>query len=164
MAQITLGGKPFNTNADLPEIGTHAPDLNLTRSDLSDVKLSGFEKRRILNIFPSVETKVCAASVRKFNEQASNLENVEVLNISADLPFALKRFCAAEGLENIHTLSTFRSDAAKKLGIQIVDGPWTGLCARAVLVLDEAGVVLYSQLVPEIGQEPDYDSALAAVK
>jgi thiol peroxidase len=164
MAQITLGGNPVHTNANLPEVGTKLADLVLTGIDLKDVKLSNFEKRRVLNIFPSVDTGICATSVRKFNEYAAGLTNVEVLNVSADLPFAFKRFCGAEGITNVQSLSTFRSDAAKQLGIEMVDGAMSGLCARAVLVLDEAGVVLYGELVPEIAQEPNYDAALAVLK
>lgn len=163
MASITLKGNPVNTKGDLPAVGSAAPDFKLTRTDLSDVSLETFAgKKKILSIFPSVDTPVCATSVRTFNEKASSAGAV-VLNISADLPFALKRFCGAEGVENCETLSAFRSSFGDDYGIVMTDSPLAGLCGRAVVVLDENDKVVYTELVPEIAQEPDYDAALAAV-
>ena len=163
MASITLKGNPVNTKGDLPAVGSAAPDFKLTRTDLSDVSLETFAgKKKILSIFPSVDTPVCATSVRTFNEKASSAGAV-VLNISSDLPFALKRFCGAEGIENCETLSAFRSTFADDYGIVMTDSPLAGLCGRAVVVLDENNKVVYSELVPEIAQEPNYDAALAAV-
>lgn len=164
MAQITLGGNPIHTVGELPVVGSTAPDFTVTGSTLSDIAsgdLSG--KRVILNIFPSIDTAVCATSVRRFNEAASALENTVVLCVSADLPFALNRFCGAEGLSNVQTGSTFRSDFGTAFGVSMADGKLSGLLARAVVVVDESGIVLHSQLVPEIAQEPDYDAALASL-
>ncbi|QSE98261.1 thiol peroxidase [Fulvivirga lutea] len=165
MAKITLGGKPTNTNGELPANGTKAPDFTLVKNDLSEASLSDYKgKKVILNIFPSVDTGVCATSVRKFNEKAASLDNTVVLCISKDLPFAQARFCGAEGIENAITLSGFRNDTySKDYGVELVDAGFKGLNARAVVVIDEEGVVKHSELVPEIGQEPNYDAALAAL-
>lgn len=166
MAKITFHDNPINTVGELPETGTSAPDFTLVKSDLSEMKLSDLKgKNVVLNIFPSLDTGVCAKSVRKFNEEASTLNNTTVLCISADLPFAAGRFCAAEGLENVITLSTFRDNNsfAKQYGVQITDGPLMGLLARAVVTLDTDGKVVYTELVPEIAQEPDYNSAINSI-
>jgi thiol peroxidase len=165
MAQITLKGNPIHTNGELPKAGAKAPDFKLTGGDLKDVALADYRgKRKILNIVPSLDTGVCATSTRKFNEKAGKLENTVVLVVSADLPFASKRFCTTEGLENVVPLSLMRDKSfAKDYGVLIQDGPLQGICARAVVVLDEKDQVVHSQLVPEIGQEPDYEAALKAV-
>lgn len=162
MAIITLGGTPTNTNGDLPQIGTPAPRVTLSKTDLTLTSLKDYEGSKvILNIFPSVDTGVCATSVRKFNEQASELKNTKVLCISRDLPFAQARFCGAEGLDNVTCLSDFRDGSfGKSFGVEIKDGAFQGLHARAVVVLDEKGIVIYKQLVSEVGQEPNYSEAL----
>jgi thiol peroxidase len=162
MAKITLKGNPVNTSGNLPVKGCKAPDFLLVKSDLTTLRLSELNgKKIILNIFPSLDTSVCATSVRKFNQLAAGRTNVLVLAISKDLPFAHGRFCSTEGITNVVTLSGFRDTAfGKAYGIDIVDGPMAGLYARSVVVIDESGHVVYNQLVPEIGQEPDYDSAL----
>ena len=164
MAQVKLKGAPQEVAGDFPKTGTQAPAFTLTAQDLSDKTLADYQgKRKILNIVPSVDTGVCAASARKFNEQAGNLDNTVVLVISADLPFAAARFCGAEGLENVITLSTFRHPAfARDYGVALSSGPLAGLCARAVVVLDEQDKVVYTQLVEEISEEPDYEGALKA--
>lgn len=165
MAEITLGGNPVHTNGDLPAAGSKAPAFDLVGSDLSAVsstELSG--QRVVLNIFPSVDTAVCAASVRAFNERAAGLEGTTVVCVSADLPFAAARFCGAEGIEDVVTGSTFRSSFLDDYGVRITDGKLEGVAARAVVVLDGDGTVLHSELVPEIAQEPDYDAALRALK
>ena len=161
MAQVTLKGNPSNTNGELPSAGTSV-DFTLTKSDLSEVSLSDFKgKKVVLNIFPSIDTSTCATSVRKFNERAASLDNTVVLCISKDLPFAQARFCGAEGIENVVTLSDFRHpEFAESMGIKLADGPLAGLDARSVIVLDEDGKVIYTQLVGEIVDEPDYDAAL----
>ena len=166
MAQVTHKGNPIHTNGDLPAIGARAPDFKLTGGDLKDVTLADFKgKRKVLNIVPSLDTPVCAVSTRKFNESAGKLPNTVVLVISSDLPFASKRFCATEGLQNVVPLSLMRDRSfAKDYGVLIQDGLLAGICARAVVVLDEGDKVVYRQLVPEIGQEPDYDKAILAVK
>lgn len=165
MAEITLKGNPIHTSGDLPAVGSSAPSFTLVAQDLAEVALDAHAgKTRLLNVFPSVDTAVCALSVRTFNEKATGLGNVVVMNISADLPFAHKRFCAAEGIENALTLSAFRSSFADDYGLRMTDGPLAGLCARAVLVVDGDGKVVHTELVPEIAQEPDYDAALAAAK
>jgi len=166
MANITLKGNPIHTNGDLPAKGAKAPDFKLTGADLKDVHLSDFKgKRKILNIVPSLDTPVCATSTRKFNEKAGSLPNTVVLVVSGDLPFASKRFCVAEGLSNVVTLSFMRDkNFAKDYGVLIQDGPLAGISARAVVVLDGDDKVIHAQLVPEIGQEPDYDAALAAAR
>ena len=165
MSQVTLGGNPVQTNGNLPEIGTQAKDFTLVQTDLSEVSLSDFAgKKVILNIFPSVDTGTCAASVRKFNEKASALENTKVLCISRDLPFAQKRFCGAEGLDNVISLSDFRDGAfGKDYGLEFTDSIFKGLHSRAVIVLDENGKVIYSEQVAEIADEPNYEAALAAL-
>jgi thiol peroxidase len=166
MAQITLDGTPTNTNGNLPPVGQSAPDFKLTKTDLSSVTLKDYKgSKLILNIFPSVETGVCSASVRRFNKEASGLENTKVICISKDLPFALSRFCGAEGLNNVETLSDYKDTRfADNYGVRIESGPFQGLHARAVIVLNEQGQVVYSELVPEIGQEPNYNEALKHVK
>ena len=166
MAQITLGGNPINTSGNLPAVGAKAPDFVLTDTGLANVSVKDFAgKKIILNIFPSLDTDVCAASVRRFNSEVNNLENTAVLCVSADLPFAMKRFCGAEGLDNVVSLSAMRNrDFGKDYGIGIVDGPLAGVFGRAIVILDENGNVTYTQLVPEIKEEPNYDAALAAVK
>ena len=164
MAEITLHGNTCHTSGNLPAVGSDAPDFNLANKDLADVSLTDFAgKKKILSILPSVDTPTCATSTRKFNEHASGLENVVILVVSADLPFAQARFCGAEGLENVHTLSTFRSDFAQDYGIKIADGPLAGVTGRAVVVIDENNTVTHSQLVSEIGDEPDYQAALSAL-
>jgi thiol peroxidase len=164
MAKITLKGNPINTNGELPNVGDAAPDFKLVKNDLSEAALSAYAgKKKVLNIFPSLDTAVCALSVKRFNLEAAKLANTVILNISADLPFAQKRFCGAEGIANAETLSAFRSAFAKDYGLAIVDGPLAGLCARVVIVLDENNKVRYVQLVPEITEEPDYAKALAAI-
>lgn len=162
MATITLRGNPIHTAGELPAQGSASPDFSLLRSDLSRASLGAFSGKKILNIFPSIDTPVCATSVRKFNKLATD-KGVTVLNISEDLPFAQKRFCGAEGIDKAETLSAFHSSFGKDFGVEIADGPLAGLAARAVLVLDETNKVVYAELVPEIGQEPNYDAALAAI-
>jgi thioredoxin-dependent peroxiredoxin len=166
MAKITLKGNPVNTSGNLPVKGTKAPEFTLVKSDLSTLKLSELSgKKLILNIFPSLDTSVCAMSVRKFNQAAAGLTNAAVLAISKDLPFAHGRFCSTEGITNVITLSGFRDSAfGKAYGIDIIDGPLAGLYARSIVVIDEAGKIIYTQLVPEITQEPDYNAAINALK
>ncbi|MCB5184080.1 thiol peroxidase [Methylobacillus gramineus] len=166
MATVTLKGNPVNIGGNLPKTGETAPDFQLADAKRNLVSLAEFAgKRKVLNIFPSVDTPTCATSVRTFNKQASGLENTVVLCISADLPFAQSRFCGAEGLENVVTLSTFRDTAkfSKDYGVQITDSSLAGLTARAVVVLDENNKVIHSELVSEIAEEPNYDAALAAL-
>lgn len=165
MAQTKLGDNTVNTSGNLPEKGSKAPDFTLTGNDLKDITLEQFAgKKVVLNIFPSIDTGVCAASVREFNKRASDLKDTIVLCISKDLPFAMKRFCGAEGINNVITASDFRNRGfSKSYGVEMVDGTLAGLLARAVVVIDEQGKVKYTQLVPAIGQEPDYDAALAAL-
>ncbi len=165
MAQTALRGNPVNTSGDLPSVGSAAPAFALTGGDLSPVANGDFSGQRVvLNIFPSVDTPTCATSVRTFNERASSLDNTTVLCVSADLPFAQGRFCGSEGLENVKTASTFRSpEFMADYGVGMVDGPLSGLCARAVVVMNEAGEVVHSQLVGEIAEEPDYDAAISAL-
>lgn len=164
MASVTLGGNPVNTVGDLPSVGAQAPDFTVTNAEVADVSSADFRgKRVVLNIFPSINTGVCAASERKFNELAASLENTTVLSVSKDLPFALGAFCAAEGIENVTPTSAFRTSFGEDFGVTMSDGKFAGLLARSVVVLDENGVVLHSQLVPEIAQEPDYDAAIAAL-
>jgi thiol peroxidase len=160
MAQITLKGMAIHTSGNLPKTGDKAPDFSLTRTDLSDVSLKDFSgKKVVMNIFPSVDTAVCSTSVRKFNAEVNNFANSVVLCISRDLPFALERFCGAEGLSNVIPLSELRTlDFGERYGLRIIDGPLAGLLARAIVVLDETQKVIYTQLVPEIVQEPDYQS------
>ncbi len=165
MAQITLKGNAINTIGNLPEIGTVAPEFTLVKNDLSLGNLSDYKgKKVVLNVFPSLDTGTCAASVRRFNQEASNLENTVVLCISKDLPFAQARFCGAEGLEDVINMSDFRTgEFGKSYGVEIADGPLAGLESRAVVVVDEAGKVVYTEQVPEIVDEPDYDKALASL-
>lgn len=165
MATITLQGNPIHTNGDLPEVGTPAHDFHLVDGDLNDIRLAHYAgKKKLLNIVPSLDTPTCALSTRKFNEFAKGRDNVVMLVISADLPFAQKRFCGNEGLSNVIPLSLMRTRAfAKDYGVLIVDGPLAGITARAVVVLDENDQVVYTQLVPEIADEPDYDKALDAL-
>lgn len=163
MAEITLKGNAIHTSGDLPAVGSKAPDFTLVGTDMAEAGLDAFAgKTRVISVFPSVDTPVCAVSVRTFNEKAGTKDGVVVLNVSADLPFAQKRFCGAEGIENAVTLSAFRSSFAKDYGLEITDGPLKGLCARAVVVVDADGTVKHVELVPEIAQEPDYDAALKA--
>jgi thiol peroxidase len=165
MADITLKGNPIHTNGDLPAVGSEAPDFKLVAGDLSDKSLENYAgRKKLLNIVPSLDTGVCAASARKFNESFASRDDAVALVISADLPFAAGRFCSTEGLENVVPLSMMRSkNFAKDYGQLIVDGPLAGLSARAVVVLDTDNKVLYTEQVPEIGQEPDYDAALKAL-
>ena len=166
MATVTLKGNPIDVAGSLPKAGQQAPAFSLVGKDLKDVSLADFKgKRKVLNIVPSLDTPVCATSTRKFNEKAASLANTVVLVISADLPFASGRFCAAEGLNNVTTLSTLRGrEFMKAYGVEITTGPLAGVTARAVVVLDENDRVLHSELVPEIAQEPNYESALNALK
>ena len=166
MATLTLKGNPIHTNGDLPTVGETAADFKLVTADLNDVTLANFAgKKKLLNIVPSLDTSVCALSTRKFNEHAKAHADAVILVISADLPFAQKRFCGNEGLSNVVTLSMMRSRKfAKDYGVLLEDGPLAGLTARAVVVLDESNRVRHTELVPEIAQEPDYEAALAALK
>jgi thiol peroxidase len=165
MASVALGGNPLHTNGDLPAVGSTAHNFNLVQTDLSNASLDNFSGTRlILNIFPSIDTSTCATSVRQFNQLASNLENTKVLCISRDLPFAQKRFCGAEGLSNVLTLSDFNTgDFGKDYGLELIDGPMKGLHARAVVVLDENHKVTHVELVSDIKDEPNYDAALAVL-
>lgn len=164
MAQITFKGNPIQTSGDLPTVGSQAPALQLTGGDLADVSLDSFSgKKKLLNIVPSLDTPVCAISTRRFNEYAAQHSDTVMLTISADLPFAQGRFCTGEKLDNVVPLSTFRSGFLEDYGVRISDGPLAGLAARAVVVLDANDKVIYTELVPEIGEEPDYQSALAAL-
>ncbi len=166
MANVTLKGNPARTSGDLPETGRKAPDFTLTRTDLSDVSLLDFRGSRIvLNIFPSVDTPVCSATVRRFNQEISRQDNAVALCISRDLPFAHSRFCEAEGLKEVIPLSEMRHrDFGTSYGLHLQEGPLAGLLARAVFILDETGTILYQQLVDEITEEPDYEQALAALR
>jgi len=164
-ATVTLGGNPVRTSGVLPKVGAKAPAFALTTGTLSEIgpkELKG--KRVILNIFPSIDTGTCAKSVRRFNELASSMSNTVVMNVSEDLPFAQKRFCGAEGITNVQNGSCFRSDFGNSFGVKILDGALKGLLARAVVVVDEQGVVTHTELVSEIAQEPNYDAALAALR
>jgi len=166
MAQVTLKGNPVSTVGDLPKVGDQAPDFVLTRRDLADISLKDVAgKKVVLNIFPSIDTEICAMSVRRFNAEVDQLENTVVICASLDLPFAHERFCGAEGLENVVSVSELRDrDFGNRYGIRIADGPLTGLLARAVVILDENGKVTYTQLVPEITDEPNYEDALETLK
>jgi thiol peroxidase len=166
MAQVTFKGNPINTAGSLPRVGSAAPDFTVIKTDLSPISLGELKgKKTVLNIFPSIDTPVCANSVRRFNVEASKLANTVVLCISKDLPFAQKRFCAAEGLENVIPASEYRdSSFSSAYGVMLVDSPLQGLFSRAIVVVDEKGVVVYTEQVPEIAQEPDYEKALAALK
>lgn len=162
MAQVTLKGNPFQTAGELPRAGAPSPAFTLTGADLGELNAAQFKGQRVvLNIFPSLDTPTCATSVRQFNARAAGLANTVVLCVSADLPFAAKRFCVAEGLDKVLPASSFRSPAfGQDYGLTLVDGPLRGLLARAVVVFDEQGKVLHTELVPEIAQEPDYAAAL----
>lgn len=165
MATVTLAGNTFKVNGEFLKSGAQAPNFTLVKSDLSELSLNSLKgKKVVLNIFPSLDTAVCATSVRKFNEMAAKLNNTVVLAISKDLPFAHGRFCTTEGIENVITLSAFRNTTfGEDYGVALAEGSLAGLFARAVVVLDENGKVIHSQLVPEITTEPDYESALAAI-
>jgi thiol peroxidase len=165
MANITLKGNPVETVGELPQTGSNAPDFTLVKSDLSEVNLKEYQgKRLILNIFPSIDTPTCATSVRTFNKAAGSQANTVVLCVSADLPFAASRFCGAEGIENVATGSTFRTPSfGKDYGVEIATGPLTGLLSRAIVVIDESGKVIHTEQVTEIGDEPNYEAALAVL-
>jgi thioredoxin-dependent peroxiredoxin len=165
MATVTLKGNPIETSGNLPAVGSKIPDFKLVKQDLSEATLADFAgKRIILNIFPSLDTGTCAASVRAFNKQAASLENTVVLCISADLPFAAKRFCVAEGIEGVVTASSFRSpEFGTDYGVKLITGPLAGVLARSVVIVDVDGTVLYTELVPETINEPNYEAALAAL-
>lgn len=164
MAETKFQGNPVTTNGELPAKGAAAPEFTVVGTDLSDITAKTFEaKKVVLNIFPSVDTGVCAQSVRTFNQKAAGLDNTVVLCVSKDLPFALDRFCAAEGIENVVSASAFRSTFGEDFGVLQTSGPLEGLLARAVVALDEQGKVVYTQLVPEITEEPDYNEALTAI-
>jgi len=167
MANITLKGNPIHTIGNLPAVGSQAPDFKLTATDLSDKTLADFKgSKLVLNIFPSLDTPTCAASVRQFNQLATDMANTKVLAISKDLPFAHSRFCTSEGIENVINLSGFKCSGSfgKDYGVEIVDGPLAELYSRAVVIIDENDKVVYIQQVPEIVDEPDYDDVLAALK
>ena len=166
MEKITFKGTPVHTYGKLPKVGRQAPCFTLTRSDLTELYCHDLKGRRIvLNIFPSLDTSVCATSVRKFNELAASLDNTTVVAVSKDLPFAQSRFCTTEGIKNLIAASAFRSpEFSKDYGVEMVDGPLAGLLARAVVVIDENGKVIHAELVPEIAQEPDYEAAIKALK
>ncbi len=166
MAQITLKGNPIQTSGVLPAVGSIAPDFTLTTADLADVHLADYAgKKKIVNIVPSLDTGVCAASARRFDAAVNSLGDTVLLTVSCDLPFAMSRFCKAEGLENVVSLSQLRDRSfGKDWGVEITTGPLTGLLSRAVVVLDAGNKVLYTEQVPEIAQEPDYEAALQAVR
>lgn len=166
MATVTFLNNPVHTAGELPQKGTTAPKFELVKGDLStltDEELRG--KRVLLNIFPSLDTSVCATSVRKFNQKAAQMKNTLVLAVSKDLPFAQSRFCATEGIDNVVAVSAFRSTKfGKEYGVELIDGPLAGLLCRAVIIIDESGKIMYEQLVPEITHEPDYEAAIEALK
>ncbi len=165
MAQITFKGNPATTSGNLPTVGSTMKEFKLVKSDLSELILSQYAgKNKILNIFPSIDTGVCATSVRKFNQEAANIPNTVVINISADLPFAQKRFCGAEGINNVETASTFRSAFGKDNGLELLDTPLAGLLSRCVIVLDKDNKVLYTEQVADIVNEPNYQAAIQSVK
>ena len=166
MAKVTFKNNPVALAGELPAVGSPAPDFLLTGTDLADKRLKDFAgKKVILNIFPSIDTPVCAASTRKFNGEADKLDNAAILCVSVDLPFAHGRFCGAEGLSKVVPLSALRNDDfEKKYGVRLMDGPLAGLFARAIVVLDESGKVVYTELVPDIGHEPNYEAALSAAR
>ncbi len=166
MATITLKGNPIETCGDLPAVGNRVPDFTLTKTDLGESSAADYAGKRIVyNIFPSIDTPVCAAAVRNFNSELASLDNTVVLCISADLPFAHNRFCEAEGLKDVIPLSTFRSSQfGKVFGVEITSGPLTGLLSRAVIVTNAEGVVIYTEQVPEIAQDPDFAAAAAALQ
>ncbi len=164
MSQVTLQGNPCHTNGELPAVGTQAPDFRLVNSELSDVSLADFSgRKKLLNIVPSLDTPTCATSTKRFNDEIQDRDDLVVLIVSADLPFAMSRFCSAENTERVRTLSMMRGKTfAKDYGVLIEDGPLAGITARAVVVLDEQDKVVYTQLVNEIADEPDYAAAMAA--
>lgn len=166
MAKITFKGNPVNTAGDLPRVGGEAPEFTLVKTDLSEVSLNDYKgKRVVLNIFPSVDTGVCAASVRRFNDEASKQDNTAVLCVSRDLPFAHARFCGAEGLDNVVSLSEYKDEVfSQNYGVKMVDGPLSGLLSRAVVVIDENGKVVHSEQVDDIVHEPDYEAAIKVLK
>ena len=165
MARISSRGELVDTSGELPEIGSRAPDFSLRKADLSPVSLADYTgKRLVLNIFPSIDTPTCAKSVRRFNEQAAAMPNTRVLCVSADLPFALKRFCGAEGIDNLDTASVYRAPGfGLDYGVYMAEGRLGGLLARAIVLVDESGTVVYRELVPEIAQEPDYDAIMESL-
>lgn len=166
MAKITLGGTETNTIGNLPEVGSQAPDFQLVSKDMKELTLASYHGQNvILNIYPSIDTGVCAMSTVKFNQEASNLENTRIVCVSKDLPFALSRYCKAEGIENLDNLTNFRDGGGfgEGYGVEIVDGAFKGLNARAIVVIDGEGKVIYTELVPEVGQEPNYEKALASL-
>ena len=164
MGQVTLGGNPVHTSGDLPALGASAPAFSLVGADLSEFDAGEFAgKNVILNIFPSIDTPTCATSVRQFNERAAGMDDTVVVCVSADLPFAMGRFCGAEGIANVKVGSTFRSDFGSEYGVTLTDGVLQGVLARAVVVIGPDGTVKHTELVPEIAQEPNYDAALAAL-
>ncbi len=163
MATVTLKGNPFETVGNLPKVGDKAPEFSVVKDDLSDLNLNDLSGRIILNIFPSIDTDTCAMSVRQFNQKATAIENTSVICISKDLPFALARFCGAEGLENVEVGSAFRSRFGEDYGVTAKTGPLKGLLSRAVVVIDENGKVIYTEQVAETADEPDYDAALNAL-
>ena len=166
METIYFKGTPCHTYGNIPAVGTQAPEFTLTSNSLEDIKLTDYKgKRVVLNVFPSLDTAVCAMSVRRFNQEAAKLDNTVVICVSMDLPFAMGRFCTVEGIENVTVASAFRSPMfVEEYGLQIVDGPLAGLLARALLVLDENHKVIYSDLVDEITKEPDYEGAISVLK
>ena len=163
MATTALGDAPAHTVGDLPAVGDKAPDFTLVDTDLAEFSLADIPGKKVLSIFPSIGTGVCQAALRKFNELADGLENTTVVNVSVDLPFAVKDFCAAEGLDNVKVGSAWRSSFGDDYGVRLLDSKFEGLLARAIVVVDESGNVAYTELVPQIGQEPDYDAAIAAL-
>jgi thiol peroxidase len=165
MANIKFKGNPAHTSGELPKIGANAPKFKLVKNDLSEASLESYAgKNKVLNIFPSVDTAVCATSVRKFNVEASKAPNTVVLNVSMDLPFAQKRFCGSEGIANAETLSAFRSSFAKDYGLMMADTPLAGLCSRAVVVISADDKILYTEQVADIASEPNYEAALKAIR
>lgn len=163
MATVTLKGNPFETVGNLPKVGDKAPDFSVVKDDLSDLNLNDISGRIVLNIFPSIDTDTCAMSVRQFNQKATALDNTTVVCISKDLPFALARFCGAEGLNKVEVGSAFRSSFGEDYGVTVKTGPLKGLLSRAVVVIDENGKVIYTEQVAETADEPDYDAALNAL-
>lgn len=164
MSQITLKGNPVNTIGTLPAPGSTLANFNLVKNDLTETSLADFNgKKIVLNIFPSIETGICSTSVRKFNEHVAALNNTVVLNVSKDLPYSLKRFCAAEGIENVETLSAFRSSFGEDYGLTMTDSVMKGLLSRAIIVANENCEIIHAQQVPEIAQEPDYEAVLAVL-
>lgn len=166
MANVTLKGNPIQTLGDLPEVGSKAPNFRLAKNNLSDVTLDDYQgSKLVLNIFHSVDTGTCAASVRQFNKEVADLDNTKILCVSKDLPFAQTRFCGAEGIENVEMLSDFRNGSfGKNYNLEFVNGPIEGLLSRSIIVLDENGTVLYTEQVSEVVEEPNYDAALEALK